>query len=267
MKAKKSLGQNFLTSKRAVWNIARAGNIVPGETILEIGPGRGVLTRALLDAGAKVIAIEKDRELIEVLNKTFEKEIANEQMKLIEGDVLEIEAENIGLENGKYKIIANIPYYITGQFLRKFLSGTRQPQTMVLLLQKEVVTRIIARDKKESILSISVKVYGEPRLVGKVPARDFKPAPQVDSAIIAIENISKKNFLTAQNEPTKEKEDEFFEIVRAGFAHKRKKMIRNLESVANPEIIEKAFAICEISSNERAEDISLEKWQCLAKNI
>lgn len=264
MKAKKSLGQNFLTSKRAVWNIVRAGNIAPGEIVLEIGPGRGVLTRALLDAGAKVIAVEKDRELIEVLNKTFEKEIAGEQMKLIEGDVLEIEPENIGLGSEKYKIIANIPYYITGQFLRKFLSAARQPQTMVLLLQKEVVARIIARDKKESILSVSVKVYGEPRLVGKVPARDFKPAPQVDSAIIAIENISKKNFSTVSKA---KKENEFFEIIRAGFAHKRKKLIRNLESVSQPEKIQKAFETCEISSNERAEDVSLEKWQCLVKNI
>lgn len=265
MKAKKSLGQNFLTSKRAVWNIVRAGNISAGEVVLEIGPGRGVLTKALLEAGARVIAIEKDRELIEVLKQTFEKEIASEQLKLIEGDVLEIEPKDIslGTEAGveKYKIIANIPYYITGQFLRKFLSGKYQPQSMVLLLQKEVVTRIIARDKKESILSISVKVYGEPKLIGKVPARDFKPAPNVDSAIIAIQNISKRNFTAATEE------ENFFEIVRAGFAHKRKKLKRNLESVADPEKVDRAFTTCEISENERAEDISLEKWQCLSKNI
>ena len=261
MKAKKSLGQHFLSSKRAIGQIVRAGNIQAGENVLEIGPGRGVLTRALLETKANVIAIEKDRELIDVLNKTFEKELASGQLKLVEADVLEVELKDIGLEDKKYKIIANIPYYITGQFLRKFLSNHSQPESMVLLLQREVVTRIIARDEKESILSISVKVDGKPKLIGKVPARDFKPAPQVDSAIIAIENISKKNFSAI------EFEERFFKIVRSGFAHKRKKLIRNLESVAKKDLIGKAFEVCEIESNTRAEDLSLEKWQCLARKI
>lgn len=272
MKAKKSLGQNFLSSKRALGQIVRAGNIQVGEVVLEVGPGKGVLTRALLDAGAKVIAVEKDRELIEFLKEKFGNEISSGQLKLLEGDALEIEprdivGENFGNEHenenggGKYKIIANIPYYITGQFLKKFLSGDHQPQSMVLLLQKEVVTRIIARDKKESILSMSVKVYGEPKLIGKVPARDFKPAPNVDSAIIAIENISKKNFSGA------EKEENFFKVVRAGFAHKRKKLIRNLEAAASREKIESAFQMCELSSNTRAEDLSLENWLRLSEKI
>lgn len=261
MKAKKSLGQNFLSSKRALGQIVRAGNLQAGEIVLEIGPGRGVLTRALLDTGVKVIAIEKDRELMVFLNEKFKKEISSGQLKILEGDVLELELVDVGLENEKYKIIANIPYYITGQFLKKFLSHKNQPQSMVLLLQKEVVTRIIARDKKESILSMSVKVYGEPKLIGKVPARDFKPAPKVDSAIISIENISKKNFSSI------EKEESFFKIVRAGFAHKRKKLIRNLESITDQEKIKSAFDTLGISSNSRAEDLSLENWLSLSEKI
>lgn len=260
MKAKKSLGQNFLSSKRALGAIVRAGNVQNSENILEIGPGKGVLTRALLAASARVIAIEKDRELMEVLRKTFETEITSGQLTLIEGDALEIEPTDLGLKAGEYKIIANIPYYITGQFLRKFLSSHVPPKTMVLLLQKEVVTRIIARDGKESILSISVKAFGSPKFITKVPARDFKPAPNVDSAVIAIENISKKNFENMS-------EEKFFALVRAGFAHKRKKMIRNLESVADIETIQKAFEKLEIDPNARAEDLPTEKWYALNKAI
>src|SRR3989344_2639920 len=232
--AKKSLGQHFLTSRRAIWQIVGAGKIVAGETVLEIGPGKGVLTKALLESGARVVAIEKDRELVELLEKTFEKEIAVGGLKLINGDVLELETSDLGLRAGEYKIIANIPYYITGQFLRKFLSGDTQPQSMVLLLQKEVVSRIIARDGKESILSLSVKAYGTPRLVGKVSARDFRPAPKVDSAIIAIENISRGNFSgqdmegAASDGASVQAENNFFSLLHAGFAHKRKKLIRNL---------------------------------------
>jgi len=270
--AKKSLGQHFLTSRRAIWQIVGAGKIVAGETVLEIGPGKGVLTKALLESGARVVAIEKDRELVELLEKTFEKEIAVGGLKLINGDVLELETSDLGLRAGEYKIIANIPYYITGQFLRKFLSGDTQPQSMVLLLQKEVVSRIIARDGKESILSISVKAYGTPKLIGKVPARDFKPAPQVDSAIIFIENISKKNFMSeiagkVTEKMEKIKEEKFFELVRAGFLHKRKKLIRNFEVVAGQEAIQNAFRECEISTDTRAEDLTLEKWLELCEKI
>src|SRR3989344_1279216 len=270
--AKKSLGQHFLTSRRAIWQIVGAGKIVAGETVLEIAPGKGVLTKALLESGARVVAIEKDRELVELLEKTFEKEIAVGGLKLINGDVLELETSDLGLRAGEYKIIANIPYYITGQFLRKFLSGDTQPQSMVLLLQKEVVSRIIARDGKESILSISVKAYGTPKLIGKVPARDFKPAPQVDSAIIFIENISKKNFMSEIAEKVTEKmekikEEKFFELVRAGFLHKRKKLIRNLEAAANQDVIQNAFRECEIPTDTRAEDLTLEKWLELCEKI
>jgi len=263
-KPKKSLGQNFLTSEAAVFKIVEAAKISPGETVIEVGPGRGVLTKALLAAGAHVIAIEKDRELISPLSKSFAKEIAAGNFKIIESDVLEIEPEkDLGLRSGEFKIVANLPYYITGEFLRKFLSGETQPSTMVLLLQKEVVERIIAHDKKESILSMSIKVYGNPRKITVVNRGSFFPAPNVDSAVVAIENISKNNF--GGSTPNTEKA--FFEIVRAGFAHKRKLLASNLAEIFDKEKIHSAFADLNISEKVRAEDLSLSQWLEITKKL
>lgn len=272
MPPKKSLGQNFLTSEAAIFKIVQAAKIfpekssdAPAETVLEIGPGRGVLTTALLDAGAHVIAIEKDRELVAELSAQpkFADAISVGKLKLIEADVLELSAEQLGLQAGGYKIVANLPYYITGQFLKKFLSEElSQPSLMVLLLQKEVVERIIAADKKESLLSISVKVYGQPRKVTVVNRGSFFPAPNVDSAVIAIENISKKFFagrgLSEKN---------FFEILRAGFAHKRKMLISNLAEIAQRERLTEIFDSLKISLKIRAEDLTLEQWGDLAEKM
>ena len=180
MYAKKSLGQHFLKSERALSSIIESAKISPGETILEIGPGLGVLTEKLLDAGAKVIAVEKDDSLFVFLKEKF-----GEKINLIHEDILDFDSNDLG----KYKIVANIPYNITGAILEKFLSADNQPESMVLLVQKEVAERIVARNNKESILSISVKAYGDPKYIEKVLAGSFVPAPNVDSAIILIKNM------------------------------------------------------------------------------
>lgn len=296
MKPKKSLGQNFLTSEAAIHKIIAAAKILPGETVLEVGPGRGVLTKALVAAGAKVIAVEKDHQLCKELSVKFSAEIGNDpknnraggRLKIIEGDILEISPKDMGLGeiqeklsgnlmdgncNGNYKIVANIPYYITGQFLRKFLSADIPPSNMILLLQKEVVERIIATDKKESLLSISVKAYGQPKKIAIVKRGSFFPAPNVDSAVVAIENISKKFFGRAPEISEKK----FFEIVRAGFAHKRKKLVSNLAQVMEGKLtgekklerekILKLFADCGISEKIRAENLRLEQWKQIAEKI
>jgi 16S rRNA (adenine1518-N6/adenine1519-N6)-dimethyltransferase len=252
--AKKSLGQNFLHSTKALKSIIKAGNLSKNDTVLEIGPGRGALTEKILESGAKVIAVEKDRNLISLLNEKFADFIKMGKFQLVEGDILEMNAKDLSLQ--KYKLIANIPYYITGAIVRKFLEEEIQPEIMVLLLQKEVAERIVARDKKESILSIAVKTYSAPRYVGKVDKESFSPSPNVDSAIVAFENISKNFFI--ENNISEEK---FFEIVKAGFAQKRKKLGGNLKQVSdklNPEILEKI-------KDKRAEDLSLSDWQILLK--
>lgn len=251
--AKKSLGQNFLNAKSVARDIVHTAALSPKDTVLEIGPGKGFLTGELLATGAHVIAVEKDDRMIPLLQELFAGEIASKQFFLIHGDIVEL-LENDGLRlPPQYKLVANIPYYLTGYILRAFLESTEKPSLMVLMVQKEVAARIVARDKKESILSISVKAYGVPKLIKKVPARYFTPAPRVDSAILLINNISNKYFSSAHNEK------QFFEIVKNGFAHKRKVLSGNLKqlwSAQTPEILAKAG----IKENARAEDISLEQW-------
>ena len=257
MKAKKALGQNFLKSESALRKIIEAGEIKSDDVILEIGPGKGRLTAKLWEHAGMVIAVEKDRELFEFLKIKFKKEIESRSLVLVHDDILNFNASAYSLKPSAYKIIANIPYNITGAILKKFLTEKKQPERMVLLVQNEVAKRIIARDGKESILSISVKAYGEPKMLMKVPSRYFSPEPKVDSAIIAIKNISRKIF-----EENKIEEEKFWQIVRAGFAHKRKKLTSNL----------KKYGILTENShknaleNKRGEDLLLGDWVDLAKS-
>jgi len=158
IKKKKSLGQNFLHNAHYIRLIADAADIKKDETVLEIGPGDGALTRELLARGAAVAAIEKDRRLIPILRETFADELKKNKLELIEEDALRFDISD-QFNKSEFKIVANIPYYITGAFLKKFLSAQLQPRSMALLVQKEVAERI-ARSKKESILSLSVKADG-----------------------------------------------------------------------------------------------------------
>lgn len=252
---KKSLGQNFLKSKSAIRSIVRAGEIIEGDTVLEIGPGKGALTRALLETPAHIIAIEKDDRLIPELEETFAKEIAEKRFTLIHGDFLEMTIEEI-VPKGPYKVIANIPYYITGQLFRKLLEEERSPTRMVVLVQKEVAERIVARDGKESILSLSVKAYGVPKIIEKVSKKMFSPMPKVDSAVLLVSSISKTFFDSIS-------EESFFSWIHAGFAQKRKKLIRNLEAVETKENLEKVFTELSLDTNIRAEALALDGWKKL----
>ena len=263
--AKKSLGQHFLNSTHVLGQIIEAGNIQKGEVVLEIGPGTGILTRALLDAGAKVIAVEKDARAIGMLEQDFFAEIQSGALKIISGDILDetIFKNEASLQSGTFSLIANIPYYITGAILEKFLEHGPRPTKMVLLVQKEVAERIVANDGKESILSVSVKVFGTPKLVAKVPPGAFTPPPTVDSAILSITNIS-DNLFRAQSGKNVDIEG-FFSIVKAGFAHKRKFALRNIEAVVSREMIEKRWAEMSLDPKIRAEDISVAEWVEIAR--
>lgn len=276
-KAKKSLGQNFLKSEPALRKIIEVGEISSDDIILEIGPGKGVLTKKLLEKSNHVIAVEKDRNLVEFLKEKFYEEIKSGKLILLEGDILEFDLEKMehkffsGPRSSSplarpdhsknfvpifpnFKIIANIPYNITGAILKKFLGDMNQPEMMVLMVQNEVAKRIMARDGKESILSISVKAYGTPKMEMKVPARYFSPAPKVDSAIISIKNISRNFFVE-----NKVHEDTFWEIIHAGFAHKRKKLSNNLKHYPGRSWIN--------YKDKRAEDLSLFDWINILKML
>lgn len=252
---KKSLGQHFLNSAHYLNMVADSAEILSSETVLEIGPGDGALTAVLLEKGARVVTIEKDHRLIPVLIEKFAKEIAQKKLFLIEGDVLTIYIKTLPLKNG-YKLVANIPYYITGALIRKFLTDEMQPTNMVLLVQKEVAQRI-ARDTKESLLSLSVKAYGEPKYIKTVPAGAFSPPPKVDSTVLSVKNISRKNFATPQQEK------KFFELLHAGFAHKRKLLARNLAPLLGKDHSQILKNIG-IPENARAEDVHLEQWLALS---
>jgi 16S rRNA (adenine1518-N6/adenine1519-N6)-dimethyltransferase len=261
MKPKKHLGQNFLTSIPARMEIVKAGEVLPSDSILEIGPGRGFLTRALLDTGARVVALEKDSELIPILTEQFASEIKSGQLTLTLGDALDFDPTPSTLHATRYKLIANIPYYITGAILERYLSHVNQPQTMVVLVQKEVAERVCARDGKESILSLSVKAYGEPKLIYRVSRGSFNPSPTVDSAVLQIKNISRQNFKNQYHEAV------FFRAVKQGFAHKRKLLLSNLKESFPEQNLPELFQVLIIPPNTRAEDVHISTWLMLAEKL
>lgn len=262
MKAKKHLGQHFLHEKGVLTKIRDAANPFMNEIVLEIGPGTGALTATLLPFVGKLIAIEKDSDLIPVLEERFEKEIAQGKLELLEEDVMNFNPELLSFyKEHDYKLVANIPYYITGAIIEKFLSTAFQPTQMVLLIQKEVAERIVARDGKESILSIAVKAYGTPKIIAKVPPGAFTPPPTVDSAILSIEGITRDFFKDAD-------ETLFFTILKGVFGQKRKQIGGTLGEVLGDK--EKALAALEksaISPKTRPEDMTLAQWKTLTQNI
>ncbi|MEK7179900.1 MAG: 16S rRNA (adenine(1518)-N(6)/adenine(1519)-N(6))-dimethyltransferase RsmA, partial [Patescibacteria group bacterium] len=247
MKAKKYFGQYFLNSSKALEEIISGARLESSDVVLEIGPGRGVLTLKLLSQAKKVVAVEKDRELIELLKVTFSKDIESGKMILVEEDILDFVPENFGLHAGKYKLVANIPYYITGEILRKFIGGKTSPSLAVLLVQKEVADRITEKDLKGSILSVSIKVYGTPERLSLVKKGSFSPQPNVDSAVLLIDNISKSFFNTFS-------EEDFFLIVKRGFSQKRKQLKNNFDEHFEENLVSKAFSTCAIPVKARAEE-------------
>lgn len=295
MLKKKSLGQNFLTSKTIAKSIALAGKPNPDETIIEIGPGEGFLTEELLKICNKIVVIEKDHRLIPVLKDKFKEEVKSRKLHILEGDILEINIEKLmtsdldairgdnedcdqAVQNSTvrgatgvidkggrqiwshYRIIANIPYYITGQIIRKFLEANKKPISMTLLLQKEVAERILARDGKESLLSLSVKIFGKPSIVRTVGRGAFNPAPNVDSAVLNIEEISDKK-MDGINQ------NDFFKVIHAGFAHKRKQLLPNLSNLFNKDMVSQALIDLKINPKIRAEDVKLDDWIKITKKI
>lgn len=284
------LGQHFLIHSWAAKALTHAVSIREGETFLEIGPGKGILTKELLALG-KTIAVEKDNELVPLLQETFSADIASGKFTLIHGDVRDIVIEpektapdarrgesgeravslntvreTLRLRNnadgvvlsGGYVVAANIPYYITGEIIRQFLTSETQPRALALLIQKEVAQRIVSA--KESILSLSVKAYGTPRIAEKVPAKHFSPPPKVDSAILVIENVSKDFFSDIT-------EDDFFRVIHAGFASKRKMVANNLAVAYGKKRALDALALAGIPEKARAENIHIEQWKALTREL
>ena len=276
----KGLGQNFLVDDEALEKIVAAGDIKETDTILEIGPGLGVLTEELSKKAKRVIAIELDTKLYELLELRIKNYELRDRIQIINANALDYDLSKIHGSHpesnegsrdssatpqndtiGSYKLIANIPYYITSKILEKFLTTENKPESIVLLVQKEVAERICARAGGMSVLSISVQAYGEPSIVDIVKAESFFPAPKVDSAILKISNI--------KYQISKINEKDFFRTVKIGFAARRKTLLNNLSAGyrVDKDTILNILKTVKLDENVRAQELSVENWEQLAAEI
>lgn len=256
---KRSLGQNFLTSEVVPNWMCDAAEVNKGDIVLEIGPGTGMLTKVILEKGAVVIAIEADDRAITKLKETFSNELKSGQLTIYHGDAREITPKTLGLATRKFKVVANIPYYLSGFLLRTLLESSIQPSNLTFLIQKELAERI-ARDEKESILSLAVKVFGEPIYKKTVASGHFFPKPKVDSAILTISNINQANF-------SDYKPELFFQVLHLGLGNKRKQLLSNLSKEYPRPLLEKIFTELELPLKVRGEDLKLPIWLKLCKKL
>jgi 16S rRNA (adenine1518-N6/adenine1519-N6)-dimethyltransferase len=274
MKPKKSLGQNFLKDTDVLAKIIKTADLKADDFVIEIGPGEGVLTQELSNRVDKLIAVEKDERLAEQLVQNFKFSIFNLQSifndpvlnfknktAVISADILKINLPKIIKENDfkNYKVVANIPYYITSPIIQLFLETEFPPKDLVLMVQKEVAERICASPGNMSILALSVQYYAQPELIFYVPKTAFYPIPEVDSTVIRITHNLK-------NIP-KDEAKKFFRVVRAGFCAKRKKLANNLSSSfhLDKNIVEKKLKKTRIDPGARAQELSVADWKKLAE--
>ena len=259
MKAKKQLGQNFLINESILPTIIKAAEIKPGDVVIEVGPGYGILTESLLSAGAKVFAIEKDFDLIAGLTKKFGN---NKNLKIVHQDALWFDETTLS----KYKVVANLPFYVASPIIRKFLESSNQPELMVLMVQKEVAEKITAKpgNRERGILTLSVEFYGNAEIIAEVPKNSFRPQPKVDAAIIKI-----KPFLHPRGVKMAVEPKLFFRIVKAGFSAKRQQIHNSLAAtlrLPKDEILS-ILKKSNIDLQKRAEDLALEDWINLVNNF
>ncbi len=264
MHPKKSLGQNFLKCQWVIDALIEAGEVTKKDTVLEIGPGTGVLTRPLAKHAEKVVALEKDEALADILSKNLKAENIN-NVEVIEGDILKEYCSLISryAENEtSIKIVANIPYYLTSHLFRIIFETNDKPKLVLFTIQKEVAERITAKPPSMSMLALSIQAYGTPTIIKNVPASCFSPVPKVDSSIIKISEISNNFFLK-----TSITEKMFFEISKLGFSSKRKQLIGNLSKRFPKEKLISLFSELNINPQIRAEALTKEDWAKIIKHF
>jgi 16S rRNA (adenine1518-N6/adenine1519-N6)-dimethyltransferase len=258
LKPHKGLGQNFLQDPIALEKITSAAQIQPTDTVLEIGPGLGSLTRYLAEAAKEVVAVELDQHLLPPLKSVL---APYQNVRVIHGDILALSPGDLIAEPG-YIVAANIPYYITSALIRHLLESEAKPRRVVLTIQKEVARRICETPGDMSLLALSVQVYGEPRIAADIPAGAFFPSPNVDSSVLVID------MYPAPRIP-RELFDTFFKLIKAGFSQKRKTLRNSLSSglaippIQSADLLERSG----IDPQRRAETLSIAEWQRLAENL
>lgn len=256
---KKSLGQNFLTNKAIVIDIVEGAHISDEDVVIEIGPGQGALTAELANQAKKVIAVEIDDRLIPELKKRF---AFSDNVEIVHGDVLNMNIQEIIEENGgTYKLVANIPYYITAPIIRVFLEAKIQPKEMVLMVQKEVAERLCAEPGGLSVLGVSAQYYAKVSYLFTVDKSEFDPVPAVDSAVV--------NMTTYSCNIDKKQSQKFFRVVKIGFSAKRKTLCNNIANGLHrsKDDVKKILESCDISPNARAQELGIDAWKKLAKSL
>ena len=254
----KRLGQNFLIDQHALRKIIQAANLQKDETILEVGAGLGSLTLLLAQSVKEVIAIEFDKRLIPALRAVLQN---SQNVRIIEADVLKLDIEEL-VNRSAYCVVANIPYYLTSALIRKLLEVQNRAERIVLTIQREVAERILAPIGKYGLLTLSVRMYGDPYIAGYIPASAFYPEPKVESAILSI-----------QLQTSPRVHDELipivFKLAKAGFGQKRKQLRNSLSSGLrmNSEVVEEMLLSVGIDPKRRPQELSLEEWIALAEKI
>ncbi len=254
LRPSKKYGQNFLLNEEVIEKMIETGEINKNDTVVEVGPGFGVLTLPISEKAGKVVAYEIEKKIMPYWEERV-KEYKN--LEIIWGNVLR--SKKLKVES--YKVLANLPYQITSQVIRFFLEQENKPESMVIMVQKEVGERICAKPGDLSVLGLSVQFYGEPEIVTMVPRDNFFPVPKVDSAVVKI--VLKRDLPEVN-------EKKFFDFIKAGFINKRKLLIKNLKNYLgkkNKEKIDKAFEKMGFSNNVRAQELNLEEWIKLFKEI
>lgn len=275
LKPLKRFGQNFLTDKEALNKIVAAAELFPQDLVLEIGPGIGALTQELAKKAAKVIAVEKDRNMVSILKETLK---GFNNVEIIEGDIRFLKISNLL----KYKVVGNLPFYLTAPVIRKFLENTQaQPACMVLVAQKEVGQRICAQPPRMNLLAVSVQIYSKPEIVSYVSKNSFWPQPKVDAAIIKITPFNSGFPKSPKSGGISEiNKSLFFKIVKAGFSQPRKQLINNLSRLRqdfggqakklDKEEVKKWLLKNNVQPAQRAETLTIEDWlrltNCLVSN-
>jgi 16S rRNA (adenine1518-N6/adenine1519-N6)-dimethyltransferase len=259
LKPNKTFGQNFLMDEIVLQDMVDVAEVDKKDVIVEVGPGITNLTKFLLDKAGQVISIEKDDQFIPILN-SLKKKYKN--FSYVHSDVLQVDLEKLTEGFSKYKVVANIPYYVTGKIIQKFLSVKNKPLSMTLLMQKEVAENLTSKPGNLNLLAISVQLHGEARLVEIVPAQKFYPAPKVNSAVVHIELFKK---------PKYEIEDEkfFFKVIKACFLGKRKQIHNTLTNNLKLEkkLVEQILKDSNLSPDMRPQQLSIPQWITLIEKI
>jgi 16S rRNA (adenine1518-N6/adenine1519-N6)-dimethyltransferase len=257
LRARKSLGQHFLADASVTQTIVEAAELSSADTVIEVGPGLGILTAELVGRAGNVVAVELDTKLASLLKRRL---ASPPNLRVIDADILKVSPSELLEGKSRYKVVANLPYYITSPVLRYFVEALPKPSLMVVMVQKEVGEAIVAGPGKMSLLAVSLQVYSKPSIISHVPAQCFYPQPKVDSVIVRFDMLPEPAVKVADM-------DSLFELVRAGFSLPRKQLHNSLAHSLGIKPAEVASLLegANIDSKRRAETLSLEEWARLYK--